>query len=51
MGDCLAWAGRYPKEPPIGADGEYLFILAYTPDWAEAHLSPTRTQQAAGREP
>ena len=33
FGDCLAWAGRQPDEPPTGPSGEYLFILAREPDW------------------
>lgn len=33
--DCLAWARRYPNEPPIAGDGEYLFIAWKTPEWAD----------------
>ncbi len=33
--DCLAWARRYPHEPPLAADGEYLFIAVKTPEWAD----------------
>jgi len=35
FGDCLAWACRYPKEPPVAADGEWLFIAVTTPEWAD----------------
>jgi hypothetical protein len=31
--DCLAWSSRYPDEPPTGPCGEYLYILATTPEW------------------
>jgi hypothetical protein len=31
--DCLAWSGRYPDEPPTGPCGEYIYILATTPEW------------------
>lgn len=34
--ECLAWARRYPKEPPLAADGEWLFIAWKTPEWADA---------------
>src|SRR4051794_39015997 len=50
LGDCLAWARRHPNEPPLAADGEYLFIAVRTPEWAD---EPTRTptrRPAAGRD-
>jgi hypothetical protein len=31
--DCLAWSRCYPDEPPTGPCGEYLYILATTPEW------------------
>lgn len=31
--DCMAWSRRYPDEPPTGPCGEYLYILATTPEW------------------
>jgi hypothetical protein len=33
LGECMAWSRRYPDEPPTGPCGEYLYILAYTPEW------------------
>ena len=36
LGDCLAWARRYPHEPPTAPDGEWLFIACRTPEWADA---------------
>jgi hypothetical protein len=33
LGDCMAWSRRYPDEPPTGPCGEYLYILATTPEW------------------
>jgi hypothetical protein len=33
LGDCMAWSQRYPDEPPTGPCGEYLYILALTPEW------------------
>ena len=31
--DCQAWSRRFPQEPPTGPSGEYLYILARTPEW------------------
>jgi hypothetical protein len=35
LGECMAWSSRYPDEPPTGPCGEYLYILAYTPEWLD----------------
>ena len=49
LGDCLAWARRYPDEPPVAPSGEYLFIEVRTPEWDD---EPVRRplHRAAGRE-
>lgn len=49
FGDCLAWARRFPNEPPLAADGEYLFIAVNTPEWADATDAPPR-RSPGGRE-
>ena len=49
FGDCLAWARRFPREPPLAADGEYLFIAVRTPDWAD-DPPPRRRGRHVGRE-
>lgn len=36
LADCLAWASRYPREPPLAGNGEFLFIAVRTPEWADA---------------
>jgi hypothetical protein len=33
FGECQAWSRRFPHEPPTGPCGEYLYILARTPEW------------------
>ena len=30
---CLAWARRYPHEPPRVADGEWHFVAVRTPEF------------------
>lgn len=30
---CLEWARRAPREVPLAADGEFLFIACRTPEW------------------
>ena len=35
LADCLAWAARYPHEPPT-INGEWAFIAIRTPEVAEA---------------
>jgi hypothetical protein len=35
LADCLAWAARYPDEPPT-INGEWAFIAIRTPEVAEA---------------
>jgi hypothetical protein len=44
LADCLAWASRYPKEPPLAADGEFLFIAVRTPEWADATSTSGRAR-------
>jgi soluble lytic murein transglycosylase-like protein len=46
---CLAWARRFPKEPPLAPDGEYLFIAWKTPEWADAEDALSQ-HRAARRE-
>ena len=48
VSDCLAWARRYPDEPPLAACGEYLFIVARMPEWIDE--SRGRPVRALGRE-
>ena len=33
FGQCLEWARRAPREVPLAADGEFLFIACRTPEW------------------
>jgi len=34
LADCLAWAARFPQEPPT-INGEWAFIAIRTPEVAE----------------
>ena len=49
LADCLAWAARHPREPPLAANGEFLFIAVLTPEWADA--TPRMPRRGDGREP
>jgi hypothetical protein len=49
LGDCLAWARRFPDEPPLAPDGEYLFIAVRTPEWTDANPRQRR-RAVVGRE-
>lgn len=48
--DCLEWASRYPNEPPLSGDGEFLFITARTPEWLDDDDAPPSRSPSHGRE-
>lgn len=33
IAECLAWARRFPHEPPRAVDGEWHFIATKTPEY------------------
>jgi hypothetical protein len=37
---CLHWANHAPREVPLAADGEWLFIAVHTPEFADECDAP-----------